>query len=152
MLKKKLSVCFAVLILFAVINASATVQLKVYFKDEGIHESNIVKPRIYIKNVGTEAVSNFYYCYFIAVENGKIPTKQDFWMPNCTTTIEQIDAIHYKIKYSYSGFTLAPGAVEPSVDGNCLGIYYTDWSQFNKSNDFSYTPTATFQETNYIPV
>ena len=121
-------------------------------KDEGIAESNIVKPRIYITNTGPTAITDFYYLYNFTTENGKVPVLEDYYTPNSSVSLQNNGNGEYSVKYSFTGTTLYPGQTLSDLGGNFIGIHYTDWSFIDKSNDFSYSATSTFQLNGNIPV
>jgi len=123
-------VCFFMIIYFSLFysNPLAEVAVKVYMKDEAVNESNITKPRIYIKNIGSESISNFYLCYYFTTENGGNPILDDYYTPNSSVSIENLGGGDYLIKYDFSGVTLYPGSIVPTADGNVVGLHYNDWS------------------------
>ena len=47
---------------------------------------------------------------------------------------------------------MAPGQVLPDLNGNVIGLHYSDWTAFDKSNDFSCNGSPTFLENMNIPV
>lgn len=60
--------CF-LLPFFSIIQLHAEANVKIYSMDEGLNETNISKPRIYIKNTGTEMIQDFCYYYYLTGEN-----------------------------------------------------------------------------------
>jgi hypothetical protein len=146
-----LKVIFLLFIAMPQMVHSAT-SLKVYMKDEGYGETNIIKPRIYIQNTGTESVSDFVCYYYLTADSGKIPIVETYYIPYSTVTLERLDSGSYRVKYNFSGYTLKAGSVVPDANGNAIGIHYSDWSTINKVNDFSYIASSTFIEDTKIPV
>lgn len=130
----------------------ATVSVKIFMKDEGINETSIARPRIYIQNTGTESISNFIYYYYITADNGKTPMVDVYYAPNCVITLENMGSGLYRAKYNFSGFTLQAGAIAPDANGNVVGMHYSDYSYFNKLNDISYLAAGSFVEDTKIPV
>jgi len=121
-----------------VFNASSEVSVMVFSKDEALHEKNISKPRIFIKNTGTEPIRNFYYLYFFTVENGKTPVIEDYYTPNESVSLEYLGYNRYAVRYDYHGVTLYPGQVLPDPNGNVIGIHYPNWEPFCKEDDKSF--------------
>ena len=142
-----IALCFA-----SPFSSLAATNVKVFFRDEGPGTPNLTTARIYIKNTGTEALSSFSYYYYLTAENNKTPVVDRYNVPNCNVSLENLGNNNFRIKYSFDGFSLMPGQVNPGTDGNSAGIHYSDWSPMDKSNDFSYISTSTFIETDKIPV
>ena len=135
-------------------NAASAVSVKVFMKDP-TNETNVVKPYTYIKNVGTDTLKNFYYCYYFTDENNKVPTIDKYNIFRCIMTIDSLGSTNYRMKFLFpaDSVVLAPGdSVPNTVGGNQLGLHYTDWSVYDKTNDYSYMANATFLEDNKIPV
>jgi hypothetical protein len=124
----------------------------VYMKDEGISENYITKPRIKIKNIGSSAISNFIYYYYLTADNNKTPVVDTYWAPGCVVSLENIGNSNFRVVYNFNGTTLQPGQVFPGNDGNVIGIHQPDWTPVNKANDYSYIATSSFVENNHIPV
>jgi len=131
--------------------AFATISVHAFSREEA-NETNHTKPRIYIMNTGTETISDMYYCYYFEVENDKTPEYQVYWAPNHIINLEYLGGSLYRIKYTLTGTTVAPGAMFVAPDGNVIGIHYTDWSPWNKTNDFSYNGSTNFLENPNIAV
>lgn len=152
MLFKLKLLCFLFLFVLFNSNASATQKVEVYCHDEALNETNVSKPRTYIKNVGTESVSDFVYYYYLTAERNKIPVVEQYYVPNSTVTLEHIDGLEYRIKYDFSGTTLQPGDILPNTSGNVVGIRYDDWGEVDKTNDFSFQRVLNFTENMKIAV
>lgn len=130
--------------------AFATVAVKIFSSNEAMSESNISKVRIYIQNTGTETIDNFSYRYYFTTENGQFPCIQDYYTPN-----EQIILVPcgsgYYIQYTVNNANLLPGGLFPHSSGNIIGLHYNDWSNWDKTNDFSENMNANFAENQNIP-
>ncbi len=138
--------------ILATVDIFAAIELEVYSKDEAVLENNIIKPRIYIKNTGTETLNGFIFYYLGASEDGKTSVVEPWWCPGATITSENLDNGVFKIQYSCSGVQLKPGEIYPDPAGNVIGIHYSDYSNVNKSNDYSNPASGSFTLTNTIPV
>lgn len=126
--------------------------IEVYAKDEGLHENNIVKPRMYIKNTGNESLSNFTVNYYFTSENGKTPVLENYYSPYCNIILSHISSDLYMVSFNYQGFTLEPGATVPDNSGSVIGIRYNDWSSMDKTNDYSNPGSDTFTKNDRIAV
>jgi oligosaccharide reducing-end xylanase len=108
-----------------------------------------VQPSITVKNITAGALTNFKARYFLTTAEGKTPVLTDISTPNSNPTLEQLDNRTWQVTLDYSGKTLAPGASMPaSGNGETFRIAYSDNSNFDKDDDYSYpysgsTPTAT---------
>ena len=132
--------------------ATAVVSLRVFSRDEGLTENNIAKPRIYIQNLGTESIANFYCYYYFTTEQNKTPVVDDYYTPDASVTLEDLSNGNYRVKFSFTGVTLDVGQILPNTDGQEIGLHYTDWSAWDKQNDLSNTGMATFTLNCKIPV
>jgi hypothetical protein len=143
----------AVLMILLIMEAAfSSVAVRIYSKQEGLNETSISKPRIYIRNIGTEAVSNFYYYYYFKVENGMTPFVEPYYTPDCAVTLENKGNGLYAVKFSYNSISLQPGQILPNPDGNVIGVHYSDWSTFLKENDPSFVSSDVFVQNQNIPV
>jgi hypothetical protein len=112
-------------------------QLRVFIKDEGFFEKNIVKPRIYVQNVGYRTIRDFDVYYDFKVRSGKRPVVEQYYLPNGHVCLERISRSDYRVHYRFRNVHLKPGECFPGKDGCVIGIHYTDWSEFNKIDDYS---------------
>jgi hypothetical protein len=128
------------------------VELKVHARDEAFTDNVWLKPRLYVENTGEVTVGDFNAYYLFTAEAGKTPVLEDWWTPESTPTLVSLGGNQYAIEYHFTGLNLAPGEITPSLDGNLVGIHYTDWSPLDKSNDFSNPAGPGMQETSTIPV
>ena len=129
--------------------ANATVSVKIYSMDEGMSNSNISKPRIYIQNTGTETINDFTYRYFITPEGSYTPLIDPYYLPNSTVALVPYGDGYY-VQYTVTGANLAPGGILPSSTGNVIGLYYSNWDTWDKTNDFSNNLSETFAENQNI--
>lgn len=127
-------------------------QLQVYIKDEGFHEKNIVKPRIYVKNVGKRPIHGFDLFYYFTVEPGKTPVVDSYYLPNGSVRIVNQGRGNYYLHFHFNGVNISPGAVFPGRDGFVVGLHYADWSKMNKNNDYSNPGSSKWQVTYRVDV
>lgn len=138
-----------VITLFAT-NLFGATSVKVHSLDEGLAETNISKPRIYIENTGTTTLTDFIYYYYFTNEEVKTPVLEDYNSPECDVSLEQVSVNLYRLKYQVSGASLAPGRLFPNSSGNVVGLHYNDWGAWNKTNDYSNKQSSTFVENTNI--
>jgi ELWxxDGT repeat protein len=131
---------------------NSLIRVSAYMLDEGINESNISKPRIYIKNTGNTTLSDLKMEYYFTTENGKTPVIDDYWTPKSSITLQSLGNSIYKIVYNFTGYTVDPDSALPNKGGNVIGIHYPDWSSLNKSNDYSNNLSRVFAENSRICV
>ncbi|MDG5815522.1 hypothetical protein QA601_10555 [Chitinispirillales bacterium ANBcel5] len=130
-------------VVLAVFSVHGSISVRVYSREDALHENNVSRPRIYIENSGTEPIADFYYYYFFKPEGG-VPVFQEYYAPDCIITMhDTINGIYF-LKYDFSGLTLGPGEIHPNTDGNSVGLMYDDWAEWNKTNDPSNTRSDYF--------
>lgn len=133
-----ISTLFSILTSVSYVGASnSSSDLKVFIKDEGFHEKNIVKPRIYVENRGRRMIKSFELCYYFTVENHKSPVLENYYTPGGRVTLEKLSNRDYCVSYRFLHVNLKPGDAYPNRDGFIVGIHYPDWSEMNKNNDYS---------------
>lgn len=125
--------------------------LKVYMLDEGINEINAVKPRFFINNIDGSTLGNFTMKYYFTVENGKTPVADDYWTPNCAVSLQHISGNNWCAVIDFNGYTLQAGGRVPADNGIVFGIHYSDWTTWNKSNDFS-QPSGSYTLANKVAI
>jgi ELWxxDGT repeat protein len=135
-----------------IINAVSITKVSAYSRDEGLYESNISKPRIYVKNLGTTTLSDLKVEYYFTVENKKTPIVEDYWTPKSNIQLISLGNSIYKIVYDFTGATVDPDSALPNLGGDVVGIHYPDWSSLNKTNDYSNNLSLTFAENSHICV
>ena len=127
-----------------------TPKLRVFIKDEGFHEKNIVKPRIYVENIGRQTVRNFDLYYYFTIERGKTPVIETYYVPNGKVTLERKNRREYVAHYRFRNISLKPGEAFPDRNGCVIGIHYSDWSEFIKDNDYSNPATPNWRLTQRV--
>jgi RHS repeat-associated protein len=135
--------------MFAV--SSATVAVKVFSFEEAQIENNLSKPRILIKNVGTEAINNIEYRYYFTETGTETPLIDDYWTPEETAFLVFQGNGHYYLNYVVSG-TLAVGKSFPENSGCVVGIHFNSWEPWDKSDDYSNNYKTTLTENTKIVV
>jgi hypothetical protein len=139
------------LILSTFSSTFATIAVKMFSYEEAMSQTNISRPRLYIQNTGTEAISNFYYNYYFETEDGLVPVLEDYYTINENVTLVSDGASKYHIKYEVSG-TVQPGQILPLNGGNVIGLHYNSWGYWDKNNDFSNNKSTSFVENPNIAV
>lgn len=127
-------------------------QLAVYFYDEMGYSPNQTNVRMYVVNKGVNPVSNFKVEYYFTVENGKIPVLDKYYTGDCAVSLVALSDGNYKIVYDYSGITIHPGQTLPNLSGSVVGLHYSDYSFWDKTNDYSNSMSSSFTENNRICV
>ena len=117
----------------------------VVYNDEGINDTNVAKVRIALTNITDETISDFKALYFFTVENGKTPQVDDYYTPNSNVFLKHVGGKTWAVVLNYAGKTLNPGE---TVSEDIFGLHYTDWSYFDKSNDFS-QPVGSYKTSTY---
>ncbi|NLD47610.1 MAG: Ig domain-containing protein [Clostridiaceae bacterium] len=90
--------------------------------------------------------------YYFKVEADKTPVLGEYWIPDCAAELSHVRDNVYKVEFTFNGVSLDPGEVLPNTSGYVFGLYYSDWSQWDKSNDVSNTQSYNFVESNMVPV
>jgi hypothetical protein len=107
-------------------------------------ESNFSKPCIFISNYGTTAVSNINIYYYFSVENSKIPILEQWYTAGAVLSLENLNNGHYAIKINLNSITIEPSNTFPDPNGILFGLHYSDWSEWDKTNDYSNTNLNSF--------
>lgn len=133
--------------------APPMLDLDAFILDEGYYENTISKPRFYIHNQSSStSISDFVVKYYFTVENGKTPVIEDYWTPNCSISLQQISGNSWCAVYNFAGYTLQPGGRVPADGGIVTGLHYSDWSQWNKSNDYSQPASNNYSSTERLAI
>lgn len=133
-------------------NYSNKSSLKVFIKDEGFHEKNIVKPRIYVKNTGKSTINQFDLYYYLTAEGGKTPVIETYYLPSGSVSLKKTGRSEFCVHYRFYNLKLKPGQSFPGKDGFVIGIHYPDWSPMNKSNDYSNPGSPNWRPTDRVKV
>lgn len=115
----------------------AELSLSAFSREEALHERNISKPRIVIKNTGTRPVHGFTFTYYINTENSYNPIVDNYYVPGAHISIEYHGHGCYALRYEVPGVTLYPGESYPDESGCVVGIHYPGWEPLLKRNDQS---------------
>lgn len=103
----------------------------------------------YIVNNGSQTLSNFTVSYYFTVKDNKTPVLEDYYTPDCTPSLQDLGFGYYRINFNFAEATLAPGQRIPANGQIVVGIHYSDWSNWDKTNDYS-QPGASFVVSNQI--
>lgn len=115
----------------------AEISLTAYSREEALHEQNISKPRIVIKNTGSRPVHGFSFRYYINAENGSTPVIDNYYTPGAQVSLEYYGRGCYGVLYEVPGVTLHPGESYPDESGCVFGVHYPEWEPLIKHNDQS---------------
>ena len=80
-----------------------------------------------------------------------MPNWGDYYTPDEDVIIEPQGENLYRMKYTITR-TLNVGEIIPNSSGNSIGLFYNDWSPWDKTDDFSNTQDSLFLENQKIPV
>jgi hypothetical protein len=133
------------------VNDPANAKLKIWIKDEGYYEGNIIKPRIYAENIGTVIARNFKAYYLFKAEPGKEVVLEDYYTPDCEISLINLGNNEYAVEFYYTGKGVVPGDVTPDRNGWSIGIHYKDWSPQNKLDDPSNPGGSDWKSTEEVP-
>ena len=117
-------------------------------EDATIADSTKESPILYIKNTGTDTLSNFYFYYYVTAERGNTLNYGTYYIPNTTVSMEKLDSIDYRLKFLVSSVSLKPN---DSLQEQ-FALYYNYVNKVDKSNDYSYVASAVLTEDTKIPV
>ncbi len=133
------------------ISISFSQGVKVYSLEGALSQDNKSEPRIYIENTGTETISGITLRYFVQAETGTEIQVDEYHTPQSSVTKHNAEEYGY-VLYEFTGVSLSPGESLPDQSGNSVGIHFSDWSSYNKENDFSNNMSQNFEENPNIAV
>jgi len=127
--------------------------LEVYVRDESYGSQNQSTPRIYLINTGTQTISDFAIVYYFTVENGKEPVLSEYYLPNCTN-VEYVRVRNnvYKAILIFEDMSIEPGETFPNNSGLSFGLNYSDYSNWDITNDFSNPQSGSFVKSDRITI
>jgi hypothetical protein len=121
-------------------NDTTRLQVLVTGRDEGFNDPKYLKPRLVLKNLGTEPIHNFQLRFQVAVDAGKVPVLESNWYtPKCTGRLEQGINRRWDAVLDCRDVQIPSGQTWPDAAGMVFGLHYTDWSVWDKTDD----PSAT---------
>lgn len=117
------------------------------FDEQGNNPSQLTL-RLKLTNNTSNTLNDVHAKYFLGFDRNKTLNVSPYYMAGATTSIDTVgDFLVVNINVA----SLAPG-VFPNSSGISLGMNYTDWSAFNKRDNFSYPNSNHFVIMNNIPV
>jgi hypothetical protein len=127
--------------------------IDVYARDESYGSLNQSTPRIYFTNTGTQTISSFSIVYYFTTEDGKEPILSEYYLPNCSN-IEYVRVRNnvYKAIMIFKDISVESGETFPDNSGLSFGLNYSDWSDWDITNDFSNPQSGSFIKTNRIAI
>jgi hypothetical protein len=117
-------------------STDVTPALSLSAKEESMYP-DLSSPRVRIKNTGTVTLQSFRIYYYFTTENGNIPVCDAWDAPGCAVSIEDLGAGQYRIVYECVDANIEPGDYFPNIYGSVVGLHYTDWSSWDRLNDYS---------------
>lgn len=127
-----------------------SVSLRAYSYEEMRNAQNQSNPRIYFVNEGVASVSSFSAEYYFYSEGGKTPVLERYYVPDFSVSLDSMGDNLYKIVYIYTGKPIPPGGVIPNTAGIVVGIHNSDYSSWDKTDDYSNNLSPVFSENNRI--
>lgn len=112
---------------------------------EGDGDDKWLRPRIIIRNFGSQALSDFVYYWYFRTESGMVPIVTPWFPDSVRPALEALGAGNYRLRFNYSGFTLPPQTDLPTPDGSVTGIALPGYPSWDKSTACSYMSGTTFQ-------
>ena len=117
------------------------------FDEQGNNPSQLTL-RLKLTNNTSNTLNDVHAKYFLGFDRNKTLNVSPYYMAGATTSIDTVgDFLVVNINVA----SLAPG-VFPNSSGISLGMNYTDWSAFNKQDNYSYPNASNFVVANNIPV
>jgi PKD repeat protein len=141
---------FFILVAILVTKVYPAFSAKVFSKDQS--SSSMTKPVTYIQNTGTDTLKSYYWYYYFTVEGNKSPVLQQDYVRNCTFRFDSLGNSNWRLRFS-STTTVPPGTYFPdNTNGEQIEIHYSDWSTWDRTNDYSYANNGSFIENNKIVI
>ncbi len=138
---------------FRVVRRNNTLpKLSVFSMDQGLAEPDISKPRIYVQNGSSIPLTKFTVHYYLTSSRDKTPILDPYWVPGSSVSLRQINDTLHEILYYFEGPLDTGNAVLPCLDGNSVGVHYSDWSVWDDTKDPSFINTATFSKNENIVI
>ncbi len=123
---------------------------KAFSKDQST--DNITKPWTYIQNNGTDTLKSVYYYYYFTVEGNRSPIIQKDYVQNCSFRFDSLGNSNWRLQFTPT-IAVLPGAFFPdNSSGEQIGFHYSDWTSWDRTNDYSYANNGSFIENNKIVV
>jgi hypothetical protein len=132
-------------------DAPGPTQLKVESRDSNLNNTNISSVETRITNQSGRDIPDFKVVYYFDTEYFMAPVLEDWWSVKSAVRVVQRGSEQYAVEFDYKGYTLPNGATLPTGE-NSVGLHYSDWSTWNRSNDFSNNLSATFADNPKIAV
>lgn len=121
-------------------------------RDES-YSADLSSPRIRLFNDGETTLNSLRIYYYFTTEGGKEPVLGKWDVPLCDVNVEALGGNNYRIVYRCTNAGLEPGQELPNMYGSIVGLHYSDWSDWNSSNDYSHGDlSSSFTQTNKIVV
>lgn len=131
----------------------ATPQVDVQIRDENPGDLTWIRPRLLVKNTGTQVLTRLDLELPLVLDAGKEVEIANWYAPNCRTSLLRDSETQGRLRYECTGLSLQPGEILPNLGGAVVGVRYLDGSLWNRQEDpFVRTWTTDFQPTTTIVV
>lgn len=125
-------------ILFAVGCSLASVEVS-SFSSGSLNQSI---PNIQLKNSGEEIVGFKIYYYFSAADSKNISI-ESYYLAGGSAKLEKLSENQYRVEFDFSDTVLGREERFPNDGYLQFGLHYSDWSLWNKEDDFSHINDST---------
>lgn len=115
----------------------AAPNVEALYHDEG-GDTNYLRPRILIRNLGDQAFSDFKVVFIFQTEGGKIPVRDDWYLAHPSVSMQSVGNQTYQVVWDYTGVTVGPHSDWPGQPGSIMGLHFPDWSVWDRTNDYSH--------------
>ena len=111
------------------------------YVDQSANANNQSQLSFRLRNSTSQAQSNPKAYYYLTTENGRTPVVDAVYTPNIgSLAMQQINGTLWAVALQYTGVNLQPNSSVSQAD--VFRVRYSDWSNFDKSNDFSQPATG----------
>ena len=112
--------------------------------------ANYTNLALRIENTSLDTLRNFRLRWFFSTEYFKEPTIGDWWSAFCIPRLVRLGVTTWAVELDYSGVKLAPESSLQINPDNSIGVFYPDWSSWNKNNDWSWLAGSSFQDNDRV--
>ncbi len=123
--------------------------LSVLAYDEQSNNESAVTLRVKVINNSPHTFENVELRYYFAPKQGKQVILENYYLSGATAAIVKVDSTQSYLQILIQ--ELGPGEM-PNLSGFSIGLHYSDWSPWQKSEDFSYPGVGSFSETQKFPL
>jgi hypothetical protein len=127
--------------------------LLVEVKNEALWETNTVKPRVRVTNLGRDTVRAFALRFDFAEANAT-DIVTELWYPGNECSLSHAESGNVQhATLTCRNLAIVPGQMWPDASGAVFGVHHADWSVWDRSNDPSFSALrADFAPTQAVEV